>query len=302
MKSPHNFGRKPIDKARFCEQDLLMPGPTSPTSLTTNPLLVRVVPSGDELEHALEEFIFSDGIKPGHRLPSERILASHFSVSRHTLREVLSALEGRGLIKIEPGRGAFVEDQTRAQPNRVLAAARQGSVTPAHLIEARLMIECAAAGLAALRRDDEDLRVLRALYVEHMNPDIGPEQSAYADIEFHERIAQASRNPVILILFSSIKNLVFGTITRSLTDHSITDRGMPLHAVVLDAIEAQDVVRAQEVMRELLLIGQEMYGDDLHLPLSKVLNRRAEMNPDHRTLLDAASRIIGQETQTTEKG
>lgn len=274
---------------------------TSSTNLAIEPLVARTVPSGDELEHALEEFIFSDGIKPGHRLPSERALSAHFSVSRHTLREALSVLEGRGLIKIEPGRGTFVEDQTRAQPSRVLTAARQGSVTPAHLIEARLMIECAAAGLAALRRDEEDLRVLRTLYVEHMNPNIDPEQSAYADIEFHERIAQASRNPVILILFNSIKNLVFGTITRSLTDHSITDRGMPLHAVVLDAIEAQDAVRAQEVMRELLLIGQEMYGDDLHLPLSKVLNRRAEMNPVHRSLLDTASRILGQEVQTTER-
>jgi hypothetical protein len=46
-------------------------------------------PSGGELQSALEEFIFSAKAKPGDRLPSERNLATLFSVSRQTLREVL---------------------------------------------------------------------------------------------------------------------------------------------------------------------------------------------------------------------
>lgn len=61
------------------------------------------------------------------------------------MRETLRALEGRGLIRIEAGRGTFIEDLTQVDPTRILSAARQGSITPAHLIQARLMIECSAA-------------------------------------------------------------------------------------------------------------------------------------------------------------
>ena len=84
----------------------------------TSPLKVRdhalTPPSGNDLEIELEELIFSEWANPGDRLPSERALADHFRVSRPLLRETLRALEGRGLIRIEAGRGAFIEDLTQA--------------------------------------------------------------------------------------------------------------------------------------------------------------------------------------------
>ena len=270
--------------SEFVSEDLLG------TSLTP--------PSGGELQTALEEFIFSAQAKPGDRLPSERNLASLFSVSRQTLREVLRSMEGQGLIKVQPGRGSYIQDQSKTGPFRVVNAARQGLVTPADLIEARLMIECATAGLAAIRRTDEDLAVLRELCNNHMQPTTDPNESVLADVKFHERIAEASQNPVLLILFSSIKNLVFGTITRSLTDHTISNLGLPLHLKVVEAIEARDSESAQNYMRQIMLIGQEKYGDDLHLPLAKVLRNQAQLDPLHRKLIDAAAEMV---TETNSK-
>lgn len=251
-------------------------------------------PSGGELQSALEEFIFSAKAKPGDRLPSERSLASLFSVSRQTLREVLRSMEGQGLIKVQPGRGSFIQDQSKTGPFRVVAAARQGLVTPADLIEARLMIECATAGLAAIRRTEEDLAVLWELCNNHMQPSTDANESAIADLQFHERIAEASQNPVLLILFGSIKNLVFGTITRSLTDHTISNLGLPLHLKVVEAIEAKDSTAAQDYMKQIMLIGQERYGDDLHLPLAKVLRNQAQIDPSHRRLIDAAVSMLAE--------
>jgi GntR family transcriptional regulator, transcriptional repressor for pyruvate dehydrogenase complex len=283
-----------------------MPGLTSSTAETPDtsselvPALSSIPPRGEELQSVLEEFIFSAKAKPGDRLPSERKLASLFSVSRQTLREVLRSMEGQGLITVQAGRGSYIQDQTKAGPYRVIAAARQGSVTPADLIEARLMIECAAAGLAALRRTDEDLAVLWELCNEHMKPTTDANESAIADVKFHERIAEASNNPVLLILFGSIKNLVFGTITRSLTDHTISNLGVPLHHKVVEAIEARDSVKAQELMKQILLIGEEKYGDDLHLPLAKVLRTRAQLDPAHRALMDAAAEMVTETTNSLD--
>ena len=276
-----------------------MSGQTSTTRLSkaafeTPSTLISAPPSGGELQSALEEFIFSANAKPGDRLPSERNLASLFSVSRQTLREVLRSMEGQGLIKVQPGRGSFIQDQSKTGPFRVVAAARQGLVTPADLIEARLMIECATAGLAAIRRTEEDLAVLWELCNNHMQATTDANESAIADLQFHERIAEASQNPVLLILFGSIKNLVFGTITRSLTDHTISNLGLPLHLKVVEAIEAKDSIAAQDYMRQIMLIGQERYGDDLHLPLAKVLRNQAQIDPSHRRLIDAAVSMLAE--------
>lgn len=44
------------------------------------------------------------------RLPTEAALAKRFAVNRHTIRRAISALSERGLVRVERGRGMFVQD------------------------------------------------------------------------------------------------------------------------------------------------------------------------------------------------
>ena len=46
----------------------------------------------------------------GEQLPSEPELAAKFAVNRHTIRRAMGELEQSGLIRIEQGRGTFVQE------------------------------------------------------------------------------------------------------------------------------------------------------------------------------------------------
>ena len=58
----------------------------------------------------LEGDFTSGAFPPGTRLPAEADLAARFGVNRHTLRRAMEALEATGLVRVEQGRGSFVDE------------------------------------------------------------------------------------------------------------------------------------------------------------------------------------------------
>lgn len=62
-----------------------------------------------QIASQIEEDIAARHYPPGGRLPTEQELATRFEVNRHTLRRAVAALEDKGLVRIEQGRGTFVQ-------------------------------------------------------------------------------------------------------------------------------------------------------------------------------------------------
>ncbi|MFD5317928.1 GntR family transcriptional regulator [Streptomyces sp. NPDC127098] len=71
----------------------------------------------DQLREAIDKGRFTEGAK----LPSEAELVEHYGVSRMTVRNALSVLQGEGLVHSEHGRGVFVRPRP---PVRRLASDR----------------------------------------------------------------------------------------------------------------------------------------------------------------------------------
>ena len=69
-----------------------------------------------EIEETLAGDIAAGVYPAGGRLPVEADLASRFGVNRHTVRQALTALQDRGAISIEQGRGSFVRAPKLAYP------------------------------------------------------------------------------------------------------------------------------------------------------------------------------------------
>jgi GntR family phosphonate transport system transcriptional regulator len=63
-----------------------------------------------QIGEALAEDIRKKLYQPGEQLPPEPELATRFAVNRHTIRRAMGELELSGLVRIEQGRGTFVQE------------------------------------------------------------------------------------------------------------------------------------------------------------------------------------------------
>lgn len=145
----------------------------------------------------LRRAIDSGAVEIGDRLPSESALATRYGVSRAVIREVLRSCEALGLTVTRAGKGTFVVGQ---RPSQLVF----DGFSSAHLMEARPHVEIPAAGLAALRRSEQDVQALRSL-VEAMEAEQDDRVWVGMDASFHLAIAEAAGNPVFTHVLRTIR-------------------------------------------------------------------------------------------------
>jgi DNA-binding FadR family transcriptional regulator len=160
--------------------------------LAQNPKRYRL---GDQVAELLLAAIRLHEYLPGQRLPSERELCLRLGVNRLAVREGLRWLEHERYVEIRRGKygGAFV-----CHPERELSLERlQGRAEHLRqLFEYRTAVEPSAAALAADRITGGEVDRLRGLVAEEAREPRRFERRAL-DVEFHQAIADASRNEMI---------------------------------------------------------------------------------------------------------
>lgn len=136
--------------------------------------------------------ILDGKLKPGERLVEDK-LSTELGVSRVPVREALRGLSMEGLVRLEPNRGASVAEVT---PELV-----------AELVEVRTLLEALNARLAARRHDPEIVAALQdTLKRGNAAAQSGsPDHLARLNGEFHERLAEASRNTVLTDIMRSLR-------------------------------------------------------------------------------------------------
>jgi DNA-binding FadR family transcriptional regulator len=192
----------------------------------------------DDLTDAISAGI----IRIGDRLPSEAALAARYSVSRSVIREVLRASAALGLTVTRTGKGTFVVGR---RANEMIF----GNYSAADLLEVRPHIEVPAAGLAALRRTEDDLEQLQG-FIEGMEADTDPQVWIGLDASFHLAIAEASKNPVFAQVINSIRTALSSQ-SAMLNDRHRRRRteADAEHRAIAAAIARGSAVEAEDAMR-----------------------------------------------------
>jgi DNA-binding FadR family transcriptional regulator len=213
------------------------------------------------LEELIGEIV--GGVRaPGEPLPREAALAQQFGVSRGITREVMRALEERGLVNVKHGIGSSVaprEHWDTLDP-LVLAALLPGDSGPAVLtefLETRRIIEVEAAGIAAERATDADLARLDEAFAAledaaeraAVNPAAEP-RYLEADVNYHQVIMGITHNAVLCSLIARIHSAMLEARVPTSRPDLRAEQGLPEHAKIRTAIRARNPSAARRAMRD----------------------------------------------------
>lgn len=195
-------------------------------------------------------------IQSGHypvntRLPPERNIAETYGVSRTIIREALLMLELEGVVDIRQGSGVYVlrvpgEDAGEPAPH-------DSEVGPFELLQARQLLESNIAAFAAKMATKMDIENLRRSLEQEQRDIITNERSVNNDKLFHELIAGATQNQMLLETAKSIwqrqeSSALWQQLYSHIDTRSLRLRWLADHQNILVAMRRRDVMGSYQSM------------------------------------------------------
>ena len=204
---------------------------------------------------------------PGHVLSSELDFAERNQISRTAYREAIRILAAKGLVESRPKAGTRITDPARwhiLDPD-VLAWTFEGepSETAIHdLFELRLIIEPAAAEIAAQRHSGAQLAQMGHALEEMAKHTLASPLGQAADQAFHTTLLKATGNAALIALASTISAAVRWTTIYKQRKKKLPRDPLPDHRVLFDAVANGDGPAARMAMHTLI----ELALADIDLP------------------------------------
>jgi DNA-binding FadR family transcriptional regulator len=240
----------------------------------------------EAIARQIEDQISCGQLQAGQLLPSEKSLMKDFGVGRYTVREAFRMLETSGLIRIKQGAqgGAIITKPTNEfVSDFLIKALRFGEVTPDALSEFRIALEPSIAAAAAQKK------YIKQTFIDEMEKNVSyvkalhskKKVTAYGNMDFHVLIAEATENPMFIILLKTLRagfNLVL-----PLNNQTILDT-IRYHELILEAIKNGDPESAREQMSVHLVQMRDLFAAHHALSLSdnQKQQKENETNTNHR--------------------
>ena len=240
------------------------PDPPASSAPVARLRVQRVRPAYRQVADDLRGQIMRGAVASGERLPSEADLARAFGVSRSTVREALRVLASQHLIETRRGvrGGSFVAAPDPARVVEDIGGALGVLVTTPHLrladlLEARLLLEPAAARLAAQRADAETVDAVRAAALAPEDP---KDPSGFVPhLDFHTTVLMATGNTMFTMMGQPVHDVLRTRLDRDRVAREEWAAVDHRHQEIAEHIAAGEGGAAEEAMREHLLDLRELY-------------------------------------------
>jgi GntR family transcriptional repressor for pyruvate dehydrogenase complex len=204
----------------------------------------------EEIADRIRRLILDATFEPGRALPSERVLARRFGVSRGSVRDAFRILEVLGLLEMRQGQGTFPRelsvDRLVAPLATVLAYRRD---LQDELMDVRRMFEPAVAREAARRATDDDVAALEGV-LSAQRRKLGTGQSAILeDTAFHAALARATRNRIVVHIMETLNDLLVESRKLTLQQKGRPERSLAGHEAIVAAVRHRDCDAAAGAMQ-----------------------------------------------------
>jgi len=167
----------------------------------------------------------------------ERQLASDLGISRTPVREAMAQLEREGFVRSVPRRGIYV---VRKSKREVI-----------EMITAWAALESMAARLITTNATIEEIATLRKMFATFENGQARAHLDEYSEvnIEFHQTIIRMSRNHVLIDLAENLFTHMRMIRRKTIGEQDRVDRSIRDHMNIIEALEARDTERAEDLVR-----------------------------------------------------
>lgn len=211
----------------------------------------------DLIIQQIKNLISSGKLKPGDRLPSERVLTERFGVGRGYIREALRKLEFYGILKTLPQKGTIVASLgVKALEGLIANILHLESRDFESLMEVRLPLEVQAARLASQRATVRDLRELEQAHEDFRQQVESGSSGLEEDHLFHLKIAETAQNSVLSSLIGLITPDIIALSSKNQPDSRFRST-LTEHGAILEAISARDAERAAASMHAHMRMAHE---------------------------------------------
>ena len=168
----------------------------------------------------------------------ERQLAQDFGISRTPVREAMAQLEREGFVRSVPRRGVYVVRKTKTEV--------------IEMITAWAALESMAARLTTERAGDAEIASLRKMFATFENGALRAHLDEYseANIEFHQSIIRLSGNGVLIALAENLFTHMRMIRRQTIGEDDRVERSIHDHMNIIQALEARDTERAEDLVRQ----------------------------------------------------
>lgn len=218
----------------------------------------------DIVVEQIEEWIRSGNVQPGEKLPSVREMCEMFDVGRSAVRDALTTLKGRGLVNVKHGEGTFVCHFDTAQLFPDILLIQKSDISK--LYQVRKILEAGIAEMAALNATEKQLNIMEKELDELINAKTL--KGWEADYRFHQAIAEASGNEILVDLMDTVstttKKGIMACHRIILSDEKLSKDVAAQHIAIYESMKAKDPVKAREEMYNHLTYVEELLNNHLN--------------------------------------
>jgi len=211
-----------------------------------------------QIAGSFRDAILSGALIADDRLPSEAELADQFQVSRPTVREALKRLAAQSLIRTQRGAfgGAFVRrlSYEEAHAQNITTSTLLLSINDVDFsvaCEARYALERSCTALAAQRRTDDHLAIMRSEIDRQSDAALTDEEFCSSDVALHRALVDSAGNPILSYQLSGAVEAMQPLMNMITFSARSRAQIVELHTQLANALEDRATERADAVLIDL---------------------------------------------------